>query len=206
MTSNEEYKKTVLWIQSSIKEPSVSYSSRIGKSIIQTCFSDAKLIIKRDCNTIPHISLDEITLAYNQTSQNDNDNDNDNKCLSELCIDEVKHADAIVISCPMYNFNIPSSLKAWIDHIVIRGKTFKYGETGPIGLCNPNTPIYVAISSGGNYSDNSPMDHITNYLKFMFAFIGFKNIQVFWVGGSSLMNPEDYENQINKVIECLQTQ
>src|SRR5262249_45338930 len=80
----------------------------------------------------------------------------------------------VVLGAPMYNFTIPSQLKAWIDRILVAGKTFSYTAKGPQGLAGDKRVI-VAISRGGFYGEGSPMaalEHLETYLRGIFGFIG----------------------------------
>jgi len=88
-------------------------------------------------------------------------------------------ADVIVIGAPMYNFGIPSQLKAWIDRLAVTGKTFTYTPQGPKGLAGGKTVI-VASSRGGYYGAGTPLamiDHQENYLKSTFGFLGITDIR-----------------------------
>ena len=81
-------------------------------------------------------------------------------------------ADTVVIGAPMYNFGVPSQLKAWIDRIAVAGKTFRYGADGrPEGLVG-NKRVIVAISRGGFYDDSNALEHVETYLRGLFGFIG----------------------------------
>ena len=83
-------------------------------------------------------------------------------------------ADIVVIGAPMYNFTLSSQLKAWIDRILVAGKTFRYGESGPEGLVGDKRVI-LAISRGGIYGADSPaaaLEHLETYLRGVFGFIG----------------------------------
>lgn len=71
--------------------------------------------------------------------------------LANRWLAELKAADVIVIGAPMYNFNVPSTLKSWVDHILIAGETFRYGSGGPIGLL-PGKRVIVASSRGSFYN------------------------------------------------------
>ncbi len=87
-------------------------------------------------------------------------------------------ADIVVVGAPMYNFGIPSQLKAWIDRVSIVGKTFKYGENGPVGLAGGKT-VLVASSRGGFYADGAAaafLDHQETYLRGVFGFFGITDI------------------------------
>lgn len=104
-------------------------------------------------------------------------------------LDELFAADIIVIGAPMYNFSIPSQLKAWIDRVVIAGKTFQYGQNGPEGLLPPGKKVFVVSSRGGVYTGDSPaaaLEHQENYLKGVLAFIGLADTTVIRAEGLAL--------------------
>jgi FMN-dependent NADH-azoreductase len=86
-------------------------------------------------------------------------------------LEEFLSADAVVIGAPMYNFSVPSQLKAWIDRIAVAGKTFQYGANGPEGLAGDKRVI-VAVSRGGFYEAGNSFEHVEAYLKPMFNFLG----------------------------------
>src|SRR5260221_4783888 len=93
---------------------------------------------------------------------------------SEAVLDEFLGADVVVIGAPMYNFGIPSQLKAWIDRIAVAGKTFRYGAAGPEGLAG-NKRMIIAISRGGLYGAGMPaaaLEHVEGYLRAVFGFLG----------------------------------
>jgi FMN-dependent NADH-azoreductase len=86
-------------------------------------------------------------------------------------LDEFLAADTLVVGAPMYNFTIPSQLKAWIDRIAVAGKTFRYVDGKPEGLAGDKRVI-VAVSRGGFYTPDNAFEHVESYLKSMFNFIG----------------------------------
>ncbi|MCL6698346.1 NAD(P)H-dependent oxidoreductase [Sphingomonas sp. NSE70-1] len=86
-------------------------------------------------------------------------------------LQEFLDADTVVIGAPMYNFSVPSQLKAWIDRIAVAGKTFQYGANGPEGLAGDKRVI-VAVSRGGFYEAGNSFEHVEAYLKPFFNFIG----------------------------------
>jgi len=86
-------------------------------------------------------------------------------------LEEFLAADTIVVGAPMYNFTLPSQLKAWIDRILVAGTTFRYTEDGPEGLAKGKRVI-VAVSRGGFYEDGNAMEHLKTYLTGVFGFIG----------------------------------
>jgi FMN-dependent NADH-azoreductase len=103
-------------------------------------------------------------------------------------LDEFLSADILVIGAPMYNFGIPSQLKAWIDRIAIAGKTFSYTADGPIGLAGGKRVI-VASSRGGLYAPGMPFeanDFQEKYLRAVFAFLGIGDIEIIRAEGLAL--------------------
>ncbi|HEY9002424.1 MAG TPA: NAD(P)H-dependent oxidoreductase [Mucilaginibacter sp.] len=121
---------------------------------------------------------------------------------SNEAIEEVFEADIIVIGVPIYNFNIPSALKAWLDHIVRAGKTFSYQSGRPEGLIK-DKKVYLAIASGGIYSDG-PMksyDFAEPYLRTLFGFLGVTDITTFRVEGVNM--PDLKETALQKGIESI---
>lgn len=86
-------------------------------------------------------------------------------------LDEFIAADTVVIGAPMYNFTIPTQLKAWLDRLAVVGKSFRYTEDGPQGLLGDKRVI-VALASGGHYPDDSPFEHSKSYLTAFFNFLG----------------------------------
>lgn len=98
--------------------------------------------------------------------------------LGAKLVDEFLAADIVVIGAPMYNFSVSTQLKAWIDRIAVRGKTFRYTDKGPVGLAG-GKKIIVASSRGGLYSAGTPMallEHHETYLKTVFQFFGVMDV------------------------------
>jgi FMN-dependent NADH-azoreductase len=96
-----------------------------------------------------------------------------------VVLDEFLAADTVVIAAPMYNFTLPSQLKAWIDRIIVAGKTFRYGESGAVGLAGDKR-IIVALSRGNLYGPGAPaaaFEHAESYLRTVFAFIGVTRLE-----------------------------
>ena len=90
-------------------------------------------------------------------------------------LEEFLAADIIVIGAPMYNFSIPSQLKAWIDRITVAGKTFRYTANGSQGLAG-GKHVIIAVSRGGVYAPGAPGEFGESYLKFLFGFLGVENV------------------------------
>ena len=104
----------------------------------------------------------------------------ENLALGGAVLAEFLAADLVVLGAPMYNFAVPSQLKAWIDRVVVAGKTFHYTETGPKGLAGGKRVI-LALSRGGFYGAGTPtaaFDHQESYLRTVFGFIGLPDVTV----------------------------
>jgi FMN-dependent NADH-azoreductase len=111
--------------------------------------------------------------------------------LTETLITELLEADTIIVGAPMYNFSIPTQLKAWIDRIAQAGRTFKYTDTGPVGLAT-GKKVIIGSSRGGAYSTSEQMrvlDFQEDYLKAVFGFIGITDVTIVRAEGLS-MGPE----------------
>ena len=96
--------------------------------------------------------------------------------LSAQTLAEFLAADAVVIAAPMYNFTIPTQLKAWIDRIAVAGQTFRYTEAGPEGLCGGKKVVIVSTSGGLHHGQATGVAH-EEYLKVLFGFIGITDIE-----------------------------
>ena len=172
-----------------------SLSIKLGNAVvekIQTAYPGSTL---KETNLVnqqfPHLEEAHIASFYTPAENRTPENLVAIK-HSEDAISEIQDADIIVIGVPIYNFNIHSTLKAWIDHIVRRGVTFKYDENGPQGLLS-GKKVYLALASGGVFSEG-PMagfDFAVPYLKHMLGFIGLTDITVFRVEGTSIPGIQD---------------
>ncbi|HEY8587874.1 MAG TPA: FMN-dependent NADH-azoreductase [Rhodanobacter sp.] len=108
--------------------------------------------------------------------------------LGNKVLEEFLAADIVVLGAPMYNFTISSNLKAWLDRILVAGKTFRYTEHGPEGLAGGKRVI-VASSRGGIYRQDSPaavMDFQEPYLRAAFNFIGIQNLEIVRAEGMAM--------------------
>lgn len=146
-------------------------------------------VIYRDLGTepLPHISPDLLAPRGTPVEQMSDAQRRDNE-ISDLLIDELKTADVVVIGAPLYNFTVPSGLKAWIDRIAVAGKTFSYGANGPIGLV-PNKKAVIVATAGGIHSQ-SPVTHMHDgYVKTVLNFVGVQDVEVVRAEGLN-MGPE----------------
>jgi FMN-dependent NADH-azoreductase len=132
-------------------------------------------VIRRDlvAEELPHLSSRGLAKADAAEAARD-----------AALLDEFLAADVIVIGAPMYNFAIPSQLKAWIDRIAVAGKTFRYTEKGPQGLAG-GKEVVIAVSRGGIYPPGSPAEFGESYLKHLLGFLGIEDITVVRAEGLS---------------------
>jgi FMN-dependent NADH-azoreductase len=115
-------------------------------------------------------------------------------------LDEFLAADTVVIGAPMYNFTLPTQLKAWIDRLAVAGKTFRYTESGPEGLVKGKRVI-IAVARGGFYGAGSPaeaLEHLESYLRGIFNFIGVE--PEFVVADGLAVSPEQRESSISQAL------
>ena len=124
-------------------------------------------------NPVPHL---DSTLLGGWMKPAEQRNEIEQQALerSNQLTDELVAADVLVLAAPMYNFAIPSTLKAWLDHVLRAGVTFKYGETGPQGLLIGKR-AYVLTARGGIYAGSS-LDHQEPYLRQVLGFVGIHDV------------------------------
>lgn len=143
--------------------------------------------IRRDLTaaTMPHLTQDTLAAAM---AEQRTEAQRESAALADRLIEEVETADTIVIAAPMYNFSIPSTLKAWIDHILRAKRTFRYTEKGAEGLLK-GKKVFIVTGRGGVYSGESPsrvMDFQEPYLRATLGFIGLTDITFIHVEGLSV--------------------
>lgn len=132
---------------------------------------------------IPHVDGSHLQ-ALMTAAQERSDEQAEQVAFSDTLIAELKEADALVLTAPMYNFQIPSMLKAWFDHIARAGETFKYTENGPVGLI-ANKPVYV-ISTRGGLHQGQEHDTMETFLKTVLAFVGLTQVEFIYAEGLNM--------------------
>ncbi|MET0221934.1 MAG: NAD(P)H-dependent oxidoreductase [Tardiphaga sp.] len=118
-------------------------------------------------------------------------------------LEEFLAADIVVIGAPMYNFSVPSQLKAWIDRIAVRGKTFQYSAAGVEGLAGGKRVI-IAVSRGNFYGTGAPAavyEHTETYLRGVFGFIGVTDLEIIAADGIGA-GPEQREKAISAALQA----
>jgi FMN-dependent NADH-azoreductase len=120
---------------------------------------------------------------------------------SDTLINELKQADVIVLGLPMYNFGVPSQLKAYFDHIARLGVTFEYTEKGPVGKLT-GKKVYVFAARGGVYArdgvnEGTPMETQTNYVRDFLRFLGMSDVEFIYAEGLH-MSPQSKQTALEK--------
>jgi len=159
-------------------------------------------VVYRDLTSTPlaHLSGSHLAVAQGAAPEAALQQD---LAAGQAVLDEFLAADIVVLGAPMYNFTIPSQLKAWIDRILVAGKTFKYGAQGVEGLAG-NKRVIVAISRGGFYGPGTPAavgEHLETYLRWVFGFIGIKSPEFISADGIQI-GPEHREKAVANALEA----
>jgi FMN-dependent NADH-azoreductase len=139
--------------------------------------ADGTQIVRRDVGAEPIPHLTSETVFAIRSSEATTDAGRDALALSDALIAELREADVLVIGAPMYNFGIPSTLKAWFDHVLRARVTFRYTDKGPEGLIKGKKAIVVE-SRAGLYSEGpaAPQDNQEPHLRTMLSFMGIDDV------------------------------
>jgi len=142
-------------------------------------------IIVRDFarDPVPHLDAERFQAFLSKSEQRSPEQEAVLQ-YSDMLIDELKRADVIVIGLPMYNFSVPSTLKAYFDHVARVGATFRYTEQGPVGLLT-GKKAYVFATRGGKYA-GTPLDIQTNYVRQFLAFLGIEDVEFVYAEGLAI--------------------
>jgi len=180
---------TLLHINSSVRKTG-SISRSLTAEFIEKwkAAHPADKIVERDLatNVVPHLT-EQVMGAFFTPAEQRSPEQTLAVNLSDQLVAELLAADTIVIGAPMYNFSVSSTLKAWIDHVARAGLTFKYTETGPVGMLS-GKKVYVFASRGGVYSQGpaKSMDFHETYLRGVLGFIGLTDIVFVYAEGLAM--------------------
>jgi FMN-dependent NADH-azoreductase len=142
-------------------------------------------VVRRDLAAHPLPHLDgEILSAFMTPANEHTQQQRQAAGRSDDAIAELQAADVLVIGLPMYNFSVPSTLKAWIDHVARAGITFRYTENGPQGLLS-DKKVFVLAARGGVYGDTGN-DHQTPYVRQLLGFLGLEDVTFIYAEGLNL--------------------
>lgn len=181
--------KTLLQIHSSIFSSDGNSSQLADEFVSKWKLNNPNTLIKiRDLarNPLPHLDAQRVTAFFTPVEARSAEQQRfvDD---SDALIDEVKQSDIIVIGLPMYNFGIPSTLKAYFDQIARAGETFRYTENGPEGLL-AGKKAYVFATRGGLYAGTA-LDSQTTYVRDFLGFIGITDVEFIYAEGLNMGEP-----------------
>ncbi|MEN5093218.1 FMN-dependent NADH-azoreductase [Pseudomonas protegens] len=176
----------VLIIESSARQQD-SVSRQLTQTFIQQwqAAHPGDSISVRDLarNPVPHLDANLLG-GWMKPAEQRSAAEQDSLQRSNELTEELLAADVLVMAAPMYNFAIPSTLKAWLDHVLRAGVTFKYTDTGPQGLLTGKR-AYVLTARGGIYAGSSA-DHQEPYLRQVMGFIGIHDVEFIHAEGLNL--------------------
>ena len=189
---------TLLQIKASISHDQ-GLSSQLANNFVaayRKSHPDAKVLVREvaSAEPVPHLNGERFG-AFIAKPEARTDAQHAVVAYSDALIDELKRADIVVIGLPMYNFGVPSQLKAYFDHIARSGVTFKYTATGPVGLLT-GKKVYVFAARGGLYAGTA-LDTQTGYVRDFLAFLGMQDVQFVYAEGLAV-SPESREAGLAK--------
>ena len=172
-----------------------SVSRQLTADIVKawvSAHSNARVVYRDLAAAAPdHLSGEVIQVVKFGNRENLNERQRAELALTDELVDEFLAAEVVVIGAPMYNFSVPTQLKAWIDRICQAGRTFRYTETGPVGLA-AGKKVIVASARGGRYAETPKevaLDHQEAYLRAVMGFVGITDIAFIRAEGLA-MGPE----------------
>ena len=177
---------SLLQISASIHSDS-GQSSQLASQFVQAYrqhHPDAR-IVRRDLagQSVPHLSAERFGALQSKVGERTAEQRGVVE-YSDALIAELRDADVIVLGLPMYNFGVPSQLKAYFDHIARAGETFRYTDKGPVGLLN-GKKAYIFAARGGLYAGTA-LDTQTGYVRDFLRFIGIEQIEFVYAEGLAL--------------------
>lgn len=178
--------KTLLNIQSSINGADALSAALASEYVARwRAANPGGRVLERNLaeRPVPHLSAERFE-AFSRDPEELSDEQRAARALSDRLIDELKTADEIVIGLPMYNFGIPSTLKAYFDHVARARVTFRYTEQGTEGLLTEKRALIVA-TRGGRHA-GTPLDTQTDYVRNFLSFLGIEEIEFVYAEGTAM--------------------
>lgn len=175
-----------------------SVSTQLTAKLVERLKADypGAEVVRRDVASTPVSHLDaEILMAASTDEASRSARQVEELAMTETLLEEVFAADILVIGAPMYNFTIPSQLKAWFDRVAQAGRTFRYTENGPEGLLT-DKKAYLGSARGGFYSEGemAALDHQESYLKTMLGFVGISDVTIVRAEGVNISDSQREES------------
>ncbi len=191
---------TLLQINASINNGN-GQSSQLAKQFVAAFHErrpEARIVVRdvAAADPVPHLNAERFG-AFITKSEERSAAQHAVVAYSDALIDELKQADIIVLGLPMYNFGVPSQLKAYFDHIARAGVTFKYTDKGPVGLLT-GKKVYVFAARGGLYA-GTPLDTQTGYVRDFLRFLGITDVEFVYAEGLAV-SPQSRETSLAKAV------
>ena len=189
---------TLLQINASIHKDS-GQSSQLANQFVaafRQSHPEANVVVRdvAASETVPHLTAERFGAFITQHERR-TPAQHSVVAYSDALIEEIQRADVIVIGLPMYNFGVPSQLKAYFDHIARAGITFAYTEKGPVGRLT-GKKVYVFAARGGQYV-GTPLDTQTSYVRDFLAFLGMTDVHFVYAEGLAI-SPQSKEAGLAK--------
>ncbi len=178
--------KTILQLNTSLNSSQGLSSHLAGQYVAAWLDANPRgQVVVRDlaANPVPHLTAERFG-AFTAKAGERTDEQAQAVALSDQLIEELRRADTIAIGLPMYNFGIPSTLKAYFDHVARAGVTFRYGTTGPEGLLKGKKAVIFA-TRGGVYA-GTPGDTETAYVRMFLGFLGITDVEFVYAEGIAM--------------------
>jgi len=174
--------KTVLQLNTSIFSAN-GQSSQLANEFVAQLEADEVIVRDLANEPVPHLDAERFG-AFLSKPESRTEKQKAVLQYSDSLIDELRRADTIVLGLPMYNFGVPSTLKAYFDHIARAGVTFRYTEKGAVGLLT-GKKAYVFATRGGYYA-GTPADTQTDYVRAFLAFLGITDVEFVYAEGLAI--------------------
>lgn len=196
--------KNILVVNSSLNSEAGNSSKLVANYLDKLAGKDVKLdLLDLNESQLPHLTQQEMA-AWMTAPEERTQAQAELAAISDALLSRLEEADEVVIGLPMYNLGVPSTFKAWIDRLARAGKSFKYTETGPVGLI-ADKPVTVLAARGGVYA-GTDYDTQTPYIRHIFGLMGITSVNFVYAEGLN-MGEEAAEKAFSaaneKIIELL---
>ena len=196
--------KNILVVNSSLNSEAGNSSKLVANYLDKLASKDVKLdLLDLNKAQLPHLTQQEMA-AWMIAPEERTQAQAELAAISDALLSRLVEADEVVIGLPMYNLGVPSTFKAWIDRLARAGKSFKYTETGPVGLI-ADKPVTVLAARGGVYA-GTDYDTQTPYIRHIFGLMGITSVNFVYAEGLN-MGEEAAEKAFSaaneKIIELL---
>lgn len=196
--------KNILVVNSSLNSDAGNSSKLVANYLDKLVGKDVKLdLLDLNEAQLPHLTQQEMA-AWMTAPEERTQAQAELAAISDALLSRLEEADEVVIGLPMYNLGVPSTFKAWIDRLARAGKSFKYTETGPVGLI-ADKPVTVLAARGGVYA-GTDYDTQTPYIRHIFGLMGITSVNFVYAEGLN-MGEEAAEKAFSaaneKIIELL---